>query len=76
MSQPRFASITIHKTNDVTDAGKTYHQAVSELFLRQGIHYFALAAFKALIKPLNQLISVIGNDSEVKEFEPICTSIL
>ena len=55
---------------------KIYHPAVSELFSRQGIHYLAAAAVKALIKPLNQLISIIRNKSEVKGLEPISTSSL
>jgi len=76
MLQPQFASITIHKISDIPDAGKIYHQAVFELFLRQVINYLALAVVKALIKPLNQLISIIGNDSEEKGFEPSSTRIL
>lgn len=58
------------------DAGKIYRQAVSKLFSRQGIHYLATAAVKALIKQLNQLISIIRNSPEVKGFEPIPTSSL
>jgi hypothetical protein len=76
MLGPKITSIIIHKLSDMPDAGKIYHQAVSELSSRQGFHYLAAPAVKALIKPLNQLISITRNNSEVKGLEPISTSSL
>jgi folate-dependent phosphoribosylglycinamide formyltransferase PurN len=76
MLQPQFAGVTIHKITDKPDAGKIYHQIVPELFLGQGIHDVAVAAVKASIKPLKQLISVIENDPKVEGFEPISTGRL
>lgn len=70
MLQPQFAGITIHKIIDKPDAGKIYHQEVPNLLLGQGIHDVAVAAVKASIKPLNQLISLIENDPRVEGIEP------
>lgn len=76
MLQPQFAGTTIHKITNKPDAGKIYHQEVPNLYSGQGIHDVAIAAVKATIKPLKQLITVIEKKPNIDGFEPSSTGRL